>query len=140
MAKGYELSDDEAKATSDRQISFEVYERAVLRYRECMAANGTPIENFHYDERTRQYDWTVWEEYFENPGAQACEAELAPVDMQWQYLVEDELAPEREARRVKIIECMQAKGAEVDPNLPYRELMVRAVPECPECVDAAFQQ
>ena len=57
-----------------------------------MEANGTPIQNFRYDEKTRQYDRTVSDEYLDNPGAKACEAELAPFDMHWQYQVEDELA------------------------------------------------
>lgn len=140
IAKGYELSDEEQNAISDERISFEEYKQAVTRFRECMEANGTPIENFRYDEKTRQYDWTVWEEYFDNPGAKACEAELAPFDMQWQDQVEDELAPVREERRVKIIECMRAKGASVDPDLPYPALIVRAVREFPACVEAAFRE
>ncbi|WP_166389322.1 hypothetical protein [Nocardioides ochotonae] len=136
------MSDDEAKAVADGKISFEEYDAAVTRFRECMAANGTPIENFRFDEPTRQYEWTVWESYFDNPGAQACERELQMTDMLWQNQVETELeaeqAPLREERRVKIIECMRTKGADVESDLPYGELMVRASQEFPECVDEQF--
>jgi hypothetical protein len=61
-------------------------------------------------------------------------------DMLWQNQVASELeaeqAPLREERRVKIIECMRAKGAEVESDLPYGQLMVRASTEFPEGVDA----
>jgi hypothetical protein len=133
------LNYDDVDAVSDRPVSFEEYERAVLRYRECMAANGTPLGDFRYDGPTRLYDWTVREGSFDSPGAQACDNEFTSIDRQWQSQVEHLQGPAREARRVKIIECMQGKGADVDPNLPYRELMMRAVPEFPECVESAFQ-
>jgi hypothetical protein len=60
--------------------------------------------------------------------------------MAWQARVEPLLEPARERRRVQIIECMRANGADVDLDQPYRELMVWAVPEFPECVEAAFQE
>ncbi len=40
---------------------------------------------------------------------------------------------------MKVIECMRAKGASVDPDLPYPALIVRAVRYFPKCVDAAFK-
>lgn len=134
------MDDDEGQPTSNGVITFEEYERAVLRFRERMAANGTPLGDFRFDEQTQLYDWTVREEYFSDPGAQACDTEFKPIDMAWQARVEPLLEPARERRRVQIIECMRANGADVDLDLPYRALMVWAVPEFPECVEAAFQE
>src|SRR4051794_18036649 len=88
QSEGHELNQNDIDAVSDRPVSFEEYERAVLRYRERMAANGTPLGDFRYDEPTRLYDWTVREDYFDNPGAQACDNEFASIDRQWQSQVE----------------------------------------------------
>ena len=132
------MSDDESQAVSDGKISFEEYEKAVFRYRACMESNGTPLGDFHYADDLERYSWTVWEDYFDNPGAKACEAEFQLTDMLWQAQVETKQAPQREARRVRIIDCMRAKGADVDDDVPYPHVMIRAAREYPDCIDRFY--
>jgi hypothetical protein len=48
-----------------------------------------------FDEQTRQYDWSVLEEYLNDPGAQSCENKFKSIDMEWQARVEPLLEPVR---------------------------------------------
>ena len=74
----------------DGDVSFEEYDAAALRYRECLLDAGMRLGGFDLDPETQIYTVLVDRDMDADPQASQCYAAFGPIDAAWQIRVEAE--------------------------------------------------
>ncbi len=92
-----------------------------------MEALQYPLRDVRLEPVLQIYEWSLSADAESNPRAQRCYTEhLADLDLLWQSQRQPALAPLWERRRRQILDCLAARGFDLDDHLPYPAVVVAA--------------